>query len=76
MGKVKVKALVTQSSPTVCNPVDCSPPGSSVHGILQVRIMEWVVILFSRGSSQPRDGNQVSHIAGKFFTSWATGKPI
>ena len=43
-----------------------------VHGILQVRILEWVAFPFSRGSSQPRDQTQVSHIAGEFFTSWAT----
>ena len=46
---------VAQSCLTLCNPVDCGPPGSSVHGILQARILEWVVITFSRGSSQPRD---------------------
>ena len=45
----------------------CSPPGSSVHGILQTRILEWVAIPFSRGSSQPRDWTQVSCIAGRFF---------
>jgi len=48
--------------------MDCSPPGFSVHGILQARILEWVAIPFSRGSSQPRDQTQVSHIAGGFFT--------
>ena len=48
--KVKVKP-VTHSCPTLCNPMDCSPPGSSVHGILQTRILEWVAISFSRGSS-------------------------
>ena len=47
--------LVAQSCPTLCDPMDCSPPGSSVHGILQPRILEWVDIPFSRGSSQPRD---------------------
>ena len=52
--------------------MDCSPPGSSVHGVLQARILEWVAIPFSRGSSQPRDRTQVSCIAGGFFTSWAT----
>ena len=52
--------------------MDCSPPSSSVHGILQARILEWVVIPFSRGSSQPRDRTQVSSIAGRFFTIWAT----
>ena len=49
--QVKVKVLVTQSCLTLCDPVDCSPPGSSVHGILQARILEWVAIPFSRGSS-------------------------
>ena len=48
--------------------MDCSPSGSSVHGILQVSILEWVAMPFSRGSSQPRDQAQVSHIAGRFFT--------
>ena len=53
-------------------PMDYSLPGSSVHGILQARILEWVTIPFSRGFSQPRDQTWVSHIAGKFFTVWAT----
>ena len=48
-----------------------SLPGSSVHGILQARILEWIAIPFSRGSAQPRDLTQVSSIAGKFFTVWA-----
>ena len=52
--------LATQSCLTLCDPVDCSPPGSSVHGILQARILEWVAISFSRGSSRPRDRTQVS----------------
>ena len=47
----------------------------TVHGILQARMLEWVAFPFSRGSSQPRDWSQVSHIAGRFFASWATGKP-
>ena len=51
---------------------DCSPPGSSVHGILQVRILEWAAIPFSRGSSQPRDRTQVFCITGRFFTVWVT----
>ena len=51
-----------------CDPMDCSPPGSSVYGILQARILEWVAISFSRGSSQPRDQTLVSHIADRFFT--------
>ena len=61
-GKVKVK--VAQSSQTVCDPMDYI-----VRGILQARILEWVAIPFSRGSSQPRDRSQVSRIAGGFFTS-------
>ena len=52
---VCVCLLVTQSCPTLCDPVGCSPSGSSVHGILQARILQWVVIFPSRGSSQPRD---------------------
>ena len=52
--------------------MDCIPPGSSVHEILQVRILEWVVIPFSRGSSRPRDQIYVSCIAGRFLTVWAT----
>ena len=59
-------------SPTLCNSMDCSPPGSSVHGILQTRILKWVAIPFSRGSSWPQDRTQVSRIAGRFFTVWAT----
>ena len=55
-----------------CDPMDCSLPGSSVHGILQARVLEWVAISFSRGSSRPRDQTQVSRIAGRFFTLWAT----
>ena len=50
----------------------CSPPGSSVHGILQAEILVWVAISFSRESSQPRDRTQVSCMAGRFFTIWAT----
>ena len=57
-----VKVEVTQSCPTLCDPMDCSLPVFSVHGILQARILEWVAISFSRGSSQPRDGSQVSCI--------------
>ena len=62
------EVLVTQSCPTLCNPKDGSPPGSSVHGILQMRILEWVTVPFSRRSSQPRDQIQVSYIAGRLFT--------
>ena len=60
---------VVQSCLTLCNPTDYT-----VHGILQARILEWVAFPFSRGSSQLRDWTQVSHIAGRFFTSWATGE--
>ena len=63
-GKVKV----IQACLTVCHPMDCNLPGSSVHGILQARILEWVAVSFSRGSSRPRDRTQVSSIAGRFFT--------
>ena len=55
--------------------MDCSPPGSSVHGISQARILEWVSFSFSRGSSQPRDRTHVSCIAGGFFTAEPPGKP-
>ena len=65
-----------QSCPTLCDPMDCSPAGSSVHGISQARVLEWVAIYFSRGSSQPRDPTQVSCIAGRFFTAEPPGKPI
>ena len=64
--------LVAQLCPTLCNLVNCSPPASSVHGILQARRLEWIDFPLSRGSSQPRNWIQVSHIAGGFFTVWAT----
>ena len=64
----EVKVLVTQSCLTLCSLTDCSPPGSSVHGISQARVLEWVTIPFSRGSSRPRNWTQVSWIAGGFFT--------
>ena len=63
---------VAQSCPTLCNPMDCSLPGFSIHGILQARILECVTISFSRGSSPPRDWTRVSHIAGRRFDLWAT----
>ena len=67
----KVKVKVTQLCPTLCDPTD-----STVHGILQARILEWVAFPFSRGSSELRDQTEVSQIAGGFFTSWATrGNP-
>ena len=66
-----VYVWVTQLCPTLWDPMSCSPPGSSVHGILQARILEWVAIPFSRRSSQSRDRTQVSCIVGGFFTNWA-----
>ena len=60
----KVKVKVAQSCPTLCNPMDYT-----VHGILQARIQEWIAFPFSRGSPQPRDRTQVSHLAGRLFTS-------
>ena len=56
--------------------MDCSPPGSSIHGIFQAGVLEWVAISFSRGSSQPRGRTQVSRIAGGRFTIWATREPL
>ena len=66
-GGKKVKVKAAQLCSTLCNPMDCV-----VHGILQARILEWVAFPFLRGSSQPRDQTQVSHIVARFFTSWAT----
>ena len=63
---------VAQSCPTLCDPMDCSLPGSSLHGILQARVLELAAISFSRGSSQPRDRTQVSRIPGRCFNLWAT----
>ena len=67
--------LDAQSFLTLCNPMDYSPPSSSVRGILQARIKEWVNIPFSRGSSWPRDRILVSCIAGGFFTIWTIALP-
>ena len=64
--------LSPQSCPNLCNPMDCSPPVSFAMRILQARILEWVAMPSSRGSSQPRDRTQVSCIASRFFTIWAT----
>ena len=82
-----VKVLVAQSCLTLCDPVDCSPPGSSVHGIFQASILEWIASspsppgISSRGSSLPRDQTHVSFVsckdfAGGFFTSAQSGKPV
>ena len=67
---------VIESCQTLWDPMDCSPPGSSVHGIFQARALEWVAISFSRGSSQPRDQTLVFHItctAGRFFPAEPPG---
>ena len=71
--------LCIQSQPALCNPVDCSPPGSSIHGVSQARILEGVAISSSRGPSQPRDWVHVSWVyctAGRFFTDEPLGKPM
>ena len=66
------ESLKAKSGPTLSDTMVHSPPGSSVHGIFQVRILEWVAISFFRGSSRLRDWTQVFHIAGRFFAVWAT----
>ena len=63
---------VAQLCPTFCNPMDSSLPGSSIHGIFQARVLEWVAISFSRRSSQHRDWTRVFRIVGRHFTVWAT----
>ena len=68
----KKESEVVQSCPTLCDPMDCSPPVSSVHVIFQARVLECIAISFSRGSFWPRDQTQVSCIAGRRFTLWAT----
>ena len=73
--KLRCYAVLSCLFMSDCDPMDYSLPGSSVYGILQARILEWAAIPFSRGSFQPRDWTQVSHIAGRFFTVWATRKP-
>ena len=70
LGNCYPVCMCAQSCPTLCNPMECSPPVSSVHGISQGRILEWVAISFSRISSQPRDQTQaISCIADGFFTT-------
>ena len=63
---------VAQSCPTLCDPMDCGPPGSSVNGISEARILEWVAISFSRGSFWPRDRTHISSIGGWISYHWAT----
>ena len=74
--KYALCVLVTQSCPTLWDPMDCSSPGSSVHGIFQAKIQEYVAFPFSRESSQPRDQTQVFHVTGRFFTVWATSEAL
>ena len=74
--KVKSESEVAQSCLTLRDPIDSSPPGSSVHGIFQARVLERGAIAFSRGSSQPRDGTRVSHIAGRRVTLWASREAV
>ena len=74
--KERKEREVTQSCPILCDPMDCSPPGSSVHGIFQARVLEWAAISFSRGSSPPRNQTRVSCIAGRLFTIWATRETL
>ena len=66
--------LVAQLCPTLCDLMDCSPPGSSIHGILQARILKWVVLFFSRGSSLPRDRTRASCIVADYLPSEPIGK--
>ena len=74
--KSQSESEVAQSCPTLCDPMDCSLPGSSLHGILQARVLEWVAISFSRGSSWPRDRTWVSRIPGRRFNLWATREAL
>ena len=70
--KVKVKVLVTQLCPTLCNPMYCSLPGSSVHGLLQARILEWVIMSFSRDLPNPGIEPRPPALIDRFFTTSAT----
>ena len=67
---------VAQSCPTLCDPMDCSLPSSSVHEIFQAIVLEWIAISFSRGSSRSRDRTQVFHIVDRHFTIWATREAL
>ena len=71
-GYINCGISIAQSCLTLCDPIDCSLPGSSVHGIFQASLLEWVAISFSRGSSRPRDWTRVSCIVGRHFTVWTT----
>ena len=69
---IESESYITQSCPTLCNPMDCSLPGSSIYGIFQAKVLQWVAISFSRGSSQLRNRTRVSLIVGRRFTILAT----
>ena len=73
---IQSESEVAQSCPTLCDPMDPTPPGSSVHGIFQARILEWVAISFSRRSSRPKDWTWVSSIVSRHFTIWATKEDL
>ena len=66
---------VTQSRLTLCDPMDCSLSGPSLHGIFQAKVLEWIAISFSRGSCWPRNWTWLSRVAGRWFTIWATRDP-
>ena len=74
--EVNVMIISTQLCLTLCDPMIYSPPDCFVHEIFQARVLEWVAISYSRGSSQPRDRTCISCIAGRFFTAEPSGKPI
>ena len=74
--KKNSESEVTQLCPTLCNSMDCSLSGSSIHGIFQARVLEWIAISFSRGSSWPRNRTQVSHIADSYLTAWASREAV
>ena len=77
--KAKSETEVAQSCPTLSDPMDCSLPGSSIHGIFQARILEWVTMPSFRGYSWPRDrthDSYISGLAGRFFTTEPPGKPL
>ena len=76
LGKRLQWGEVAQSCPTLCDPMDCNLLGFSIHGILQARILEWIAISFSRGSSRPRDRTLVSRIGGRRFNLWATREAV
>ena len=69
-------SVVTQLCPTLCDPMHCSLPGSSIHGIFQARILEWVAISFSKGSCRPRDQTCASRIASRLLTIWASRESL